>query len=85
MYLFAVSNYLKAMILFKQVFISIASFLVGTAYGMSTGHSAVLLPHLRVENGSLYIEEETGSWIGKLKIISIIYTGQHDFLHKMSK
>lgn len=49
-----------------QIFISFASCLVGIAYGMSTGHSAVLLPHLRAENGSLYIEEETGSWIASV-------------------
>ncbi|KAJ9583150.1 hypothetical protein L9F63_022512, partial [Diploptera punctata] len=50
----------------SQIFISIASWLIGTSYGMSMGHSAVLLPHLRAENGSLYIEEETGSWIASV-------------------
>jgi hypothetical protein len=39
----------------------------GISYGMSSGHSAVLLPQLQSENGSISIDEETGSWIGKFQ------------------
>jgi hypothetical protein len=48
-----------------QVLLSCVCCVVGISYGMSTGHSAVLLPHLQAENSSLSIDTDTGSWIGK--------------------
>lgn len=33
--------------------------------GMPVGYSAILLPQLKAVNGSLQINDDTGSWIGK--------------------
>lgn len=33
--------------------------------GMPVGYSAILLPQLKADNGSLNIDDEIGSWIGK--------------------
>jgi hypothetical protein len=35
------------------------------SYGMSHGHSAILLPQLQTENSTLPIDIDTGTWIGK--------------------
>lgn len=34
--------------------------------GMPVGYSAILLPQLKSDNGTMGIDDETGSWIGKL-------------------
>lgn len=33
--------------------------------GMPVGYSAILLPQLKNDNGTMGIDDETGSWIGK--------------------
>jgi len=48
-----------------QVLLAFIGCVVGTSYGMSSGHSAVLLPYLQSENSTLPIDTDTGSWIGK--------------------
>lgn len=50
----------------SQVTIVFVCLLVGIAIGMSLGHCAVLLPRLQSANSSLYVDEETGSWITSL-------------------
>jgi hypothetical protein len=57
--LYGISNILL------QVLLAFIGCVVGTSYGMSSGHSAVLLPHLQSENSTLQIDTDTGSWIGK--------------------
>ncbi|PSN45472.1 hypothetical protein C0J52_08666 [Blattella germanica] len=49
-----------------QAVVACACWLVGISYGMSTGHSAVLLPHLRKENSTIVIYEDTESWIASV-------------------
>jgi len=49
----------------QQVLLASVAFMSGMSYGMSSGHSAVLLPQLQSENSTLPIDTETGSWIGK--------------------
>lgn len=49
----------------QQVLLSCVAFVSGMSYGMSSGHSAVLLPELQSENSTLPIDTDTGSWIGK--------------------
>lgn len=34
--------------------------------GMPVGYSAILLPQLKNDNGTMGIDDETGSWIGEL-------------------
>lgn len=53
-----------------QVLLSCACCVVGISYGMSTGHSAVLLPHLQSDNSSLSIDTDTGSWIASVYAIA---------------
>ncbi|XP_069696062.1 facilitated trehalose transporter Tret1-like isoform X2 [Periplaneta americana] len=53
-----------------QVLLSVSCCLVGMSYGMSAGHSAVLLPHLQSANSSLVIDENTGSWIASVYAIA---------------
>jgi hypothetical protein len=66
----SIDKYLETLF---QVTLSCACFVVGISYGMSTGHSAVLLPHLQSENSSLVIDADTGSWIGDAEHIVISY------------
>lgn len=39
--------------------------------GMPVGYSAILLPQLALSNDSMQIDEEIGSWIGKLYMFRI--------------
>jgi hypothetical protein len=48
-----------------QVLLTCMGCVSGMSYGMSVGHSAVLLPELQSENSTLPIDTDTGSWIGK--------------------
>lgn len=48
-----------------------AVFILMAGCGMPIGYSAILLPQLLESNGTLHIDTETGSWIGK--IILFIY------------
>lgn len=53
-----------------------AVLLVATGGGIPIGYSAVLLPQLSEDsNSTLYVDRETGSWIGKIArlIILIIF------------
>lgn len=45
-----------------------AVMLSSASCGMPVGYSAILLPQLKADNGSLSIDDEIGSWIGKLTI-----------------
>jgi hypothetical protein len=48
-----------------QVVIVCTYVLVGISLGMSMGHTAVLLPQLKSVNSTVYVDEDTGSWIGE--------------------
>lgn len=39
--------------------------LTTAACGMPIGYSAILLPQLEATNGSMHIDDNMGSWIGK--------------------
>lgn len=55
----------------KQVWFHLQSLVTGAVMlssascGMPVGFSAILLPQLKNHNGSLRIDDEIGSWIGK--------------------
>jgi hypothetical protein len=49
----------------QQVLLSCVGCTAAMSYGMSHGHSAVLLPQLQSENGTLSIDTDTATWIGK--------------------
>lgn len=34
--------------------------------GMPVGYSAILLPQLKSDNGTMGIDDDTGSWIGEI-------------------
>ncbi|KAJ9590842.1 hypothetical protein L9F63_016122, partial [Diploptera punctata] len=46
-----------------QLYMACTFFINTAAYGMSMGHSAVLLPQIQAENSTIVISEEIGSWI----------------------
>lgn len=52
-------------LIYVQVIIVCAYLLVGMSVGMSLGHTSGLLPQLNSVNSSVYVDEDTGSWIGK--------------------
>ncbi|KDR23749.1 facilitated trehalose transporter Tret1-2 homolog [Zootermopsis nevadensis] len=51
-----------------QVIIVCAYLLVGMSVGMSLGHTSGLLPQLNSVNSSVYVDEDTGSWIASLNV-----------------
>lgn len=52
---------------------------MATGGGIPIGYSAVMLPQLSEENNStLYVDRETGSWIGKNMISSSILDKKRD-------
>ncbi|KAJ9586663.1 hypothetical protein L9F63_019765 [Diploptera punctata] len=49
-----------------QMWVFCGDIFVGTSYGMSLGHSAVLLPLLQANNSGIVIDEDMGSWIASV-------------------
>ncbi|XP_069694761.1 facilitated trehalose transporter Tret1-like [Periplaneta americana] len=40
------------------------------AFGMSTSHTVILIPHLQEENSTLFVDEQTGSFIASMYSIA---------------
>lgn len=47
--------------------------IIAAGAGHPIGFSAIALPQLRKENGTMRIDEEMGSWIGKL-LLKLFFT-----------
>lgn len=47
-----------------QLVIVASACLSGVAFGMSMSHTVILIPHLQEENSTLYVDDQTGSFIG---------------------
>ncbi|KAJ9574688.1 hypothetical protein L9F63_008149, partial [Diploptera punctata] len=53
-----------------QTLVAGAVFLLTTCCGIHVGYSAILLPQLKNENGTLYADDELGSWIASVQSIA---------------
>lgn len=57
-----------------QCLATFAVFIISAGVGQPIGFSAILLPQLYVENSTMQIDAEMGSWIGKKILLSIFKT-----------
>ncbi|XP_069696074.1 facilitated trehalose transporter Tret1-like [Periplaneta americana] len=56
--------------LLPQVIIVISTCVGAMAFGMSMSHTVILIPHLQEENSTLFVDEQTGSFIASMYSIA---------------
>ncbi|XP_069696075.1 facilitated trehalose transporter Tret1-like [Periplaneta americana] len=61
-----VNSLLTSRPLFPQLVIVASACLSGVAFGMSMSHTVILIPHLQEENSTLYVDDQTGSFIASM-------------------